>query len=163
MTLKERITENLKAERTQEEQARQEREMLEKIAGDSRFDDIPDLLVNEEINKMLAELESNVTDQGMDFAKYLESIKKTVAQLKMEFTQQAIIRIKVALIVREVAKQEKIEVSEKEVDDELDKIAAEYEDAEAKKRVYSPQSRDYVSTILRNRKVIDLLRSTIVK
>jgi trigger factor len=161
--LKTRITDNLKAERAQEEQARQERDILEKIAADSRFDDIPDLLVNEEINKMLAELESNVAEQGMDFEKYLSSLKKTVAQLKMEFSPQAIVRIKVALIVREVAKQENISVSDKEVDDELDKIAAEYEDAEAKKRVYAPQSRDYVQTILRNRKVIDLLRAAIVK
>ncbi|OGL67034.1 trigger factor [Candidatus Uhrbacteria bacterium RIFCSPHIGHO2_01_FULL_63_20] len=162
-TLRGRIKENLAAERAEEEGRREEREVLELIAKESRFDDIPDLLVNEEVNKMLHELEHNVTGQGLDFDKYLEGIKKGIAQLKLEFAPQALVRIKVALIVKELAKQLTVTVDEKDVDDELDRLAENYEDAEAKKRLYSPAYREYVTTVLKNRKVVQELRKTMVK
>lgn len=162
-TLRGRIRENIQAERMEEEGRRQEREALELVAKESRFDDIPDLLVNEEIMKMLGELERNVTSQGLDFDKYLSSIKKSVAALKLEFAGQALTRVKVAIVVKEVAKLEKVAVAEKEIDDELDHLAENVEDAEAKKRMYSPQYREYVGTVLRNRKVIGLMKGEMVR
>lgn len=162
-TLRGRIRENVAAERAEEEGRRQEREVLELIAKESRFDDIPDLLVNEEIGKMVSELEHNVTSQGLDFDKYLSSIKKSLAQLKLEFAAQALTRVKVAIVVKELAKLEKVAVEEKEVDEELDRLAENYEDAETKKRLYSPAYREYVHTVLRNRKVIGILKKEMVK
>lgn len=162
-TLRSRIRENATAERAEEEGRRQEREILELVANQSRFDDIPDLLVNEEIMKMLGELERNVTAQGLDFDKYLQSIKKSIAALKLELTSQALTRVKVAIVVKEIAKLEKVAVEDKEIDDELDRLAENVEDAEAKKRLYSPQYREYVAAVLRNRKIIGLLKGEMVK
>ncbi len=162
--LKERIKENLLNEKDQEELARQEREMLELIATKSQFDDVPDALVNEEINKMIMELQRAVEAQGGEFEKYLEAMKKTLADLKLEFTPQALTRIKVALAMRAVAKKEDIQVEEKELDEELDRLAEQYkENKEAKDQIFSAEYRDYMEQIMRNRKVIDFLRETIVK
>ena len=161
--LKVLVKKNIDSEKEQEENFRQEKEMLELIAKDSRFDDIPDLLLNEEINKMIQELKQGVESQGGEFEKYLESIKKTLADLKLDFSQQALNRIKAALIVRSVAKKEQLEVDKKEVDAEIDKLAVQYEDEKIKKQIFSPQYRDYVETMLRNRKVIELLKKEIVK
>jgi trigger factor len=162
--LKDRIRENLLSEKDQEELARQEREMLESLATKSSFDDIPDTLVNEEINKMTAELQRAVEAQGGEFEKYLESMKKTLADLKLDFTAQALTRIKVALAMRAVAKKADIQVEEKELDEELDRLAEQHKDnKEAKEQIFSAEYRDYMEQILRNRKVIDFLRETIVK
>jgi trigger factor len=161
--LKVLVKKNIDAEKEREEDFRQEKEMLELIAKDSRFDDIPDLLLNEEINKMIQELKQGVESQGGEFEKYLESIKKTLADLKLDFSPQALNRIKAALIVRSVAEKEQLEVDKKEVDAEIDKLAAQYEDEKIKKQIFSPQYRDYVETMLRNRKVIELLKKEIVK
>lgn len=161
--LKERLSENMKAEKEEQEQARVEREMLELIAGKSRFDDIPDLLVNEEINKMIEELKRGVAEQGMEFEAYLKSIKKTLADLKLDMSPQAILRVKVALVMREIAKTEDVKVAAEELDAEIDRQAALYEDKEKREQVYAPEYRDYVETILKNRKVIDLLGSIMVK
>jgi trigger factor len=161
--LKELIRNNLKQEKEHEERARQEKEMLELVAKESRFEDLPDLLVNEEIVRMVSELKRGVEEQGLDFEEYLKHLKKTYADLKIDFTPQAIIRLKVALVLREIAKQEKVGVEEKEIDAELDRLAARYEDKEAKKRLYEPDFRDYTETLLQNRKVIDLLRQAMVR
>lgn len=162
--LKEKIGQNLQAEKDQEEQARQEREMLELLSNKSTYDDIPDLLVNEEINKMISELQRAVESQGGEFEKYLESLKKTLVDLKLELTPQALTRIKVALVMRAVAKQEEIKVEDAELNHELDHMAEHYKDKkEAKDQIYSPEYRDYLEQILTNRKVIDFLRKTMIK
>ncbi|MBU0646473.1 trigger factor [Patescibacteria group bacterium] len=163
-TMKGLIRENLQKEKDSEEKFRQEKEMLELIADKSRFEDIPDLLLNEEINKMAHELQHRVEDQGMEFDKYLESIKRTLADLKLDFTPQALMRIKVALLLSEIARREKVEVDQKEMDQELDALAERYQDnEEAKKQIYSPVYREYMESMQRNRKVIDLLRNAMVK
>ncbi len=163
-SLRNRIKENMTAEHVQEEAARQEREALEAVAKVSTFEDIPDLLINEEINKMIGELQARVEEQGADFMGYLKSINKTLAQLKIEFTQQALMRIKVALVLRAIGTQEKIEVTDDELDGELDKLAEQYgKDPETKKRIYAPDYREYMESVLSNRKVVALLLKEMVK
>lgn len=161
--LKTLLKKNIEGEKEQEEKGRQEREMLEAIAKDSRFDDIPDLLLNEEINKMIHELERGAAEQGMEFDAYLKTINKTIAQLKMEFAQQAMMRIKVALILRDIVKDEKIEVTDAEVEDALDKIAEKHEAKEDRDRIYNPEYRGYVEYTLKNRKALEAMRAAMVK
>lgn len=161
--LRERLKENMMNERTEEEAARQEREVLESLAKASSFEDIPDLLLNEEIRKMVSELEYSVEQQGVTFDQYLSSIGKTLAQLKLDFTQQALTRIKIALILRELARKENVQVDDKEMEAELDRLAEQHTDAESKKRIYSPEYREYMESIMRNRKVLDMLKGAMVK
>ena len=63
-TLKQLISENIRRERTKEEKMRQEKDLLETIAKESRFEDIPDLLLNEEINRMIQEFLKNGFNPG---------------------------------------------------------------------------------------------------
>ncbi len=161
--LKARLNENLRSEKEGQEKYRLEREMLELVAEKSRVGDIPDLLVNEEINKMIEELKRGVAEQGLEFDAYLNSLKKTLAELKLGVSAQAVVRVKVALVIREIAKHENIVIDGKELDEEIDRQAAEVEEKEAKESIYTPAYRDYVENILRNRKVIDLLRQTMIK
>jgi len=156
--LKDILRKNLEGEKRQEEQARQEQEMLELLAKKSEFEEIPDLLVNQEINKMINELKQRVQQQGVEFEDYLDNIDKSLADLKLDFSEQALTRVKVALVIDAVAEKEGIEVTEEEIDEELDKMAERYEKEEAKKQIYSPQYRSYVENVQRNKKVVALLK-----
>ena len=161
--LNELLKTNLENEKKQEQLMEEEKAILEAIAEKSRFEDLPDLLVNEEINKMLQELKQRVESQGVEFKDYLTNLKKSLADLRLDFTEQAIIRIKVALAMQEIAKEQGIEAEEKEIDEELDKMAEQYkEDLEIKKQIFSPAYRQYMTATIRNRKVIDYLRKTIL-
>lgn len=162
--LEEKLKENLTLEKKNEEDRRQEKAVLELLAEKSTFEEINDLLVNQEIDKMVQELRVWVTENGMEFDEYLKSINKSVTDMKLDFTPQAITRIKVALVIKDIAKKEGVKVDEKDVDAELDRIAEMVsKDPEAKERVYSPQYRDRVENQLVNRNVIDFLKKTMVK
>jgi len=162
--LKETLRQNLKAEAEQEQAQRLEQDIFQSLIKDTRFADIPEILVNEEINKMLHELEHNAAQQGMKFEDYLKSINKTMADLKLEFAPQAMERVKAALILRKIIETEKIEADEKELDAEIDKLAANYKDNDdAKKQIYSPEYREYMSNVTKNRKAIEMLKENMVK
>ncbi len=160
--LKTILTTNLQDEKTQEEDKRLEKELLDAVIAESRFSEIPELLVNEEVNKMVHEIEHHIEEQGGKFDDYVKSIGKTIAQLKMDFTPQALQRIKVVLVLRAVAREKNVVVDAKELDLELDRLAGQYEDKEAKDRIYSPMYREYMDGVMRNKKVLALLKEAMV-
>lgn len=162
--LEEKLRENLTAENATEEARRQEKAIFDLLAEKSEFEKLPDLLVNQEIDKMVGELEHNVQQSGMELKDYLPTIGKSLTDLKLDFTPMAITRIKASLLIREIAKRENITVTEGEVDTELDKLAGRYPDnQEYRERVFSPEYRDYVEHQLRNKKTVEFLRGLMVK
>jgi trigger factor len=134
--------------------------MLEALVDASAFTDIPDILVKDEIRKMMAELEHSIDERGMNMDEYLSSIKKTKDSLQMEFAPQAIRRIKTATLIKEIAKRENVTVAEAELDHELDHIleGVRKDDASTRERVTSPEYREYVGILLRNQKTLELLK-----
>lgn len=162
--LEAKLRENLQTEKVDQETRRQEKAVLELLAEKSTFPMISDLLINQEIDKMIYELRQWVTQNGMEFDEYLKSVKKSVPDLKLDFAKQALIRIKVALILEEVAKQEKIAPTPEEIDAEVDRIGqAVAKDPAAKERIFSPEYRDRIEAQLRNRMTVDFLRKKMVK
>lgn len=161
--LRDVIGKNLLGEKTQEARSKEEKEMLELVAGKTQFEEIPDLLINEEIGKMVLELQRAVEAQGLEFDTYVKNLGKTLVQMKLDFTPQALMRVKVAVAMRAIAKEEELTATDKELDEELDRIAESYEDPKTKEQVFTPQYRDYMEQILKNRKVIEHLRSIIIK
>ncbi len=154
------IKNNLELEERERSKQSSEIELLEKLVDGSSFTDVPELLVNDEIRKMVRELESSIEERGMKIDDYLASLKKSKDELKLEFIPQAIRRIRTATLVKEVAKREKITVSEEELDAEIDRIlhGLRSDDKDARERVISPEYREYVAILMRNQKTVALLR-----
>ncbi|MFA5186280.1 MAG: trigger factor [Patescibacteria group bacterium] len=163
--LQELLKQNLQAESDHKTDEAAEIEMLEKLVKGSRFSEIPDTLVNEEVHRMLHELEHGIEEQGMRMEDYLTSLKRTKDELKLDFVPQAIQRIQTAVLLREVSKREKIEVTEQELDAEIDRILERVkpEDKETRERVISADYRDYVAAQMKNRKTLELLKEKVIK
>jgi len=161
--LEETLKKNIERENEQQEAIRLEKEVLDLVANKSSFDEIPDLLVNQEIERMMHELEHSLSQRGITVEDYLKNIQKSMTQLKLDFTETALKRIKVGILLKKIAEEEGIKADEKEVDFELDRLASQYEDEKMKKQIYDPQYRDYVEYQLKNKNVIEFLKGKIVK
>ena len=162
--LETKLHENLRTENITEESRRQEKAVFDLLSEKSEFDSIPDLLVNQEVDKMMHELEHNVTQSGMELTDYLNSISKSLTDIKLDLTPAAIARIKASILIREVAKREHVAVDTTEVDAELDRIAAMYPDnKEYRDRVYSAEYRDVVEQQLKNKHTAELLKKAMVR
>ncbi len=123
--------------------------------------DIPQILIDEELNIMINEFEHKLAESGLTLERYLEQIKKTKEELRDSWQSEAEKRIKIALILDKIARQEKIEVSDKEIKDEITKIvnqATDDQKNELVKNLEKEEQKKYIKNVLKNRKVIEFLK-----
>ena len=152
------VQSNLEQEATQKETERRELAFIEEAVARTKFSDIPDILINEETHKMLGEMEDGAVRQGLEFTEYLNKISKTRDQLRLDFAADAVKRVKTALLLRALATEKQIAVSEPEIDAEVERVLGLYKDApEQHEHIRSPGARQYLSGMLRNRKTIQWL------
>lgn len=158
------IRKNMEEDAENKERQRAEIELLEKMVDNSKFGEVPDAVVNDEIDRMITELKHDLAGRRVIYEDYLKNVGKTEADLKLEFSSQAIRRVKTAILMREIAEKENMEATDVEVLEEIERQMNTYSgDANAQERVRSEEYQDYMRTTLRNRKVIDLLGKQIVK
>lgn len=162
--LKNLIRNNLLIEMENREEARLEEEILKQIVASSRFDDIPEALVDAEAHKMVHEFEDTLADKGINFHDYLKNIKKTTDDLLLDFAPRAVERIKTALVLREIAFVEKIEADQIEINDEIQKLSNYYQnEPEMLERIKSEESKEYLKNIIKNRKTIEFLKKIAIQ
>ncbi len=163
--LREKLKENMTLERSHKANEAAEIEMLEKLTDAAAFTEIPEVLVNEEVRRMMNELQQGVEEQGMKWEDYLSNLKKTADALKLDFVPQALRRIKTAVLIKSFAKQQNIQVEQKELDEEQDRILSGIKptDHETRAQVSSPEFRDYIAVQIRNRKTLQWIKEQCVK
>jgi trigger factor len=161
--LKEKIKENILKEKEQRQNQKLEIELLEKIIADSDFEEIPDILIAHEIDKMIVELKGGIErpddPTSPKFDDYLKSIKKTVEDLKKEFKPKAEQRIKTALVIKEIAQKENIKTEEDEVEEEIKNLEKTYQgQSKILENIKSLEGRAYLKNMITNEKVINWLK-----
>jgi trigger factor len=157
--LKKMIKDSLASQKQEEAQQKTEAKLVDKVIENSKFGDIPEVLTNNEAETMVQEMEQTVKSQGGKFDDYLSSIGKTKEQLLLDMTPDAVKRVKSALVIREIANQESIEVTEEEVDKKQNELLEQYKGYQkVEERVKEDSYRHYLRNIIANRKVIDKLK-----
>ncbi|OHA96840.1 MAG: hypothetical protein A3C63_01315 [Candidatus Zambryskibacteria bacterium RIFCSPHIGHO2_02_FULL_39_82] len=124
--------------------------ILEKIMSESTID-LPKIIVEGEMEKMLAQFKDDIGKSGISFEDYLKRIKKTENDLRMEWKDTAIKRAKSQVILNTIAKEENIVPKEEDVKKEMENILVHHKDAD-RFRV-----RMYVETFLTNELVFQFL------
>ncbi|MFH1522614.1 MAG: trigger factor [Patescibacteria group bacterium] len=157
--LKDNIRKNIEMEKKLAADQKTEIKMLDKIMANTKFSDLPEILIEHESMGMLDELEHTITSQGGKFDDYLTSLKKTRDQLMLDLLPDAIKRVKRALMIREIALEEKIKVEEDEINKKIEELIKQYKgDEKVEKRINEQGYRMYLQNTLTNGKVINKLR-----
>jgi len=116
--LKKSISGGVRMEKEQKEKQRVRLAILEKIAKNTKLE-IPEPLVGKQLDILIQEFGTSLQQRGLELNMYLSSIKKTQDDLKKEWRPQAEKQVKNALILREVAKIEKLVIKEEELNNSL--------------------------------------------
>jgi len=161
--LRELLRSNLLKEADQKAMQSAEAEMLEQLIEKTKFDPIPEVLLNSERQKMFYELKRDLDKNNIPIDQYLADIKKTEQQLFEDFRAQAEKRAKAALISRQVAMDNDITIADEELDRELETLKEMYKDnKEYSDNLARPEVRDTIATSMQNRKVMDWLKAKIL-
>lgn len=157
--LEKNIKDGIEREKKHEAERRTEAKLIEEIVKKAKFSDIPDVLIESETETMFNELTSNLESRGGRLEDYLSSINKTRDQLKLEFVAGAIKRIKSALLIKEIARTEKIMASEEDIDKKRDDLLIQYKGYQkVEERLKNKEYRAVLRNILINEKVVENLK-----
>jgi len=161
--LKELIENNMLEEVKQKAEQKAEIGILDALIEKATFDPIPEVLVDAERQKMFYELQRDLEKNGVEVSQYLADIKKTEQELYEDFKQQAEKRAKAALISRQVAVEQKIEISENELNAEIKNLEEMYKTKkEHLDNLKKPEVRDTIATSMQNRKVMVWLKKEVL-
>lgn len=116
------------------EKQKQREQAITKTLEKVKFE-VPHVLIEREAEMMIDNVKSRVqTEIGMSFEEYLNQIKKTEEEIKKEFEKIAEEKVRGYLLLHQIEKDEKIEATEKEIDEKIEEIINQYPDKEAARK-----------------------------
>ena len=149
---KDKLKVNIKLEKENHLKEKNRLNIINKIIDESTID-VPNILVELELDKILYRMESDVTQMGLKFKDYLKQLNKTVEDLRKEFRNDAEKKAKLALVLSEISKLEKIVADKEQVAKEVEQILEHYKDADPER------SKIHAENVLTNEKVFQFLEN----
>lgn len=123
--LKEKIRTRLEDSKKHEAEHHLRDSVVEKAAENAQVE-IPEVMVINEVNRMLQEFEQRLQTQGMNLELYFQFSGQDENALREQMKEEAVNRVRVALTLEAIVKAENIEASDEDVNAELEKMAGMY-------------------------------------
>lgn len=138
-----------------------ERRAIDKI-GEMVDTDIPEGMINAQIDDMIRNYDQTLRAQGISFEDYIKMVGQSLDEFKETMKPEAEKTVKNDLALEALVKSENVEVSDEEVEEEVNKVVEEYfkddKDHMEKMREYMlNQNKEVVREDLKKRKAIDKL------
>lgn len=118
--------------------------------------EIPEIMIKSEEDNMVANYEQRLAQQGLQLQQFLQITGQTVDELKESMKDEATKRIKVSLGLSEIAKLEKVEVSDEDLEAEYKNLSDMYgmPVEEIKKYILDSE----LKADLKTRKALDVIK-----
>lgn len=152
---KEKLRKDLEEAKVNQADATEKEEAITK-ASDNATVDIPEAMINTELDRMMQEFEQRISQQGLNLDLYYQFSGQSEEELKAQMKEDAEKRVKTNLTLRAIADAENIEISDEDVEAELTKMSEQFglsvEDIKS-----TLGNNDILVNDLKIQKVIDLL------
>ena len=122
---KEEVKKNLVEKKEEEAKRTKEDEAIQKIIDKSKMD-IPEAMVKTQCETMVEEFAQRIAQSGLTMEQYMQFSGITVDQLMEQVRPEAMTRIQSTLVLEAIVKEENIEISDEELDTEIEKMAQGY-------------------------------------
>ncbi len=125
--------------------------------------DTPESMINSELDNMVAEMNQQLSYQGISINDYLQWMGKTVEELKAESREDAVKRVNTRILLKNIARMEKLEATEEEIAEEMKKFGEQVgADIDQVKEMLGDNVR-YFGEDLETKKAIDFVYGAAVK
>lgn len=145
-----------------QEKIETENKIVEKVVEMSSFE-VPEGMIQSQIDNEIMDFEYRVGMQGFNMERYLELTGMSVEELRNNFRSVAERRVRADLVLEAIAKAEGVEVTEEDIDKELEKLAEQYKQENTEKFVKDMKKGDlgFLKAGISNSKVLDLLNEKV--
>ena len=143
------------AKRTKEDEA------IQKIIDKSSMD-IPEAMLDTQCENMINEFAQRIAQSGLSMEQYMQFSGLTLDKLKEQVRPEAETRIKSSLVLEQIAKDENIEVTDDEINAEVEKMAAAYGmEADKLKEYMGDSEKESIARDLKVTKAVDLIMENV--
>ncbi len=156
--LRAHIEEDLLEEKTAKAQDAFGNELLTRVV-DATEVEIPEVLIEEETDTLVEDFKNRIAQQGFNFEQFTQITGQTEKELREQMRLDATGKVKVRLILDQIAREEKIEVTPEEVELEYGAIAQQYNMELARVKELAPQ--ETIAYDMRLRKAFTLIRESV--
>ena len=153
--LKKSIREKQEEQNKQRAKYETEDEVIKAVCDEAKVD-IPNGMIELEIDRMAQDIETRLSYQGMKLEQYLKMMNKTMEDFRKENREQAENAVKSRLVLEAVEKDAKIEVTEEEISAKIKEMAENYGRKEEEVKD-NPELVKYVGDSLKTEKTIKFL------
>ena len=156
-SLEKQVKENLKTRKDADAENKYIDELLEKAAKNVKVE-IPDVMINEELDRMVKQYEETLKMQGLNLEQFYQFTNSNESQLKEQMKPESVKRITYRLMLEEIAKAENIEVTDKDAKEEAKAMSEKYNMKE-KEFLDAFGGIDMIKYDMKMRKAMDVLKS----
>ena len=151
------LSEKLHAEKVEAAKTADEDKVVAKVIENATME-IPDQMVEEQVNGMVNDYARRLESQGISFKQYVEITGMTAEKIGEQMKPQAIKRIQTRLVLEAVVKAENIQADDAAVEEQFDKMAADFKmDKEQIKGMFGEEQMAQLKEDLAVQKAIDFL------
>lgn len=151
------LTEKLQAEKIEAAKTADEDKVVAKVIENATME-IPDQMVEEQVNGMVNDYARRLESQGISFKQYVEITGMTAEKIGEQMKPQAIKRIQTRLVLEAVVKAENIQADDAAVEEQFDKMAEDFKmDKEQIKGMFGEEHMAQLKEDLAVQKAIDFL------
>ncbi|NLC42681.1 MAG: trigger factor [Clostridiales bacterium] len=137
-----------------------ENQLISKITDNANVD-IPDVMLEDEIDNMLRDMEMQMRYSGMNLQSYLQMTNTSMEDLRAEYKDSAYNRVKTQLVLEAITKAEEINVSDEDREAEYQNLAKQYkQEVDEIKKTFSANAA-YMDNSILTQKTIDMLMESV--
>lgn len=123
--------------------------------------DVPDMMVEEEVDRQFDNMRQQMSGQGLSMDDYFKFTGQSREVFKESIAPDAIKNIKADLVLEAIGKAEGIEPTEEETDDEIKEYAQAFnQEFDQYKESLDDRMKEYITDSVRRRKTLDMLVDT---
>ncbi len=148
-----------------EKAAHEFRNEVIKQAVENATVDIPEVMVEDRITKMVQDLAANLENRGMKLEDYIKYMNTDMNAIRKNYQESALASVKTDMLMEAIVRAESIEVSVEEIDSEIDVIARGYgaELADVKAIITEQGRMSFVVDSILRKKAAQLIIDSVAK
>lgn len=151
------IMNKLEKQAKDKEKMEKEEKVVGKVVEASQVE-IPEVMIEKQIDAEVNEFAYRLRYQGLDINKYFEITNTTMDDLRVQFKDNAEKLVKADLVLEAIAKQENIDATEEELNQELQRLADQYkQDLDKFRKSIRDEDLDYIKMGIIKRKTVESL------
>lgn len=152
--LKADIKKELQTERQRQSDLDYESELVKSLADKTKVA-IPQVLIDDHIQRLLRDLQQNLMYRGQTIAEFLEQEGKSEEEYKKEvLAPQAEDRIRASLMLAEVSEREKIDILPEELEIRIQSLKSQYTDPQMQEDLNQPETRREIASRMLSEKTV---------